>query len=227
MGLKGVAGAGAAEDVDSPCPKLNPEEEGCCTEGIAPPSLFFGTPNVPKLVGNGVCGVWTGVFWVDAPKEKDWFTVGACVSGLPNVEKGPFDTAAGVPNILEAFSGLLTTCIGTLEAGFPKVVELGVDAGMPNLGKLVGWPKLDTLSIDGGDAAATGLKTAAPGLSPGPKIDGVAESPKDLLSGTKRLCSSCWTSTCSVSTSSSTSIHPSRIAWATEVPLITAVNDRR
>lgn len=221
MGLRGVAGAGAVEDVDSPCPKLNPEELGCCTEGIAPPSLFFGTPNVPKLVGDGVGGVWTGAFWVDAPKEKDWFTMGVCVSGLPNVEKGPFDTATGVPNKLGALS------IGTLEVGFPKVVELGVDAGMPNLGKLVGWPKLDTFSIGGGLAAAAGLKTAAPGLSPGPKIDGVAESPKDLLSGTKRLCSSCWTSTCSGSISSSAWTHPSRIAWATEVPLITAVNDRR
>lgn len=60
-----------------------------------------------------------------------------------------------------------------------------------------------------------------------PKIDGVVESPNDLFSGTKRLCSSFWTSSCSASRSSSASTQPSRIAWATDVPLITAVNDRR
>lgn len=49
----GVAGVGR-EAVDGAVPKLNPGKVGCFADANALGSSFLATPNVPKLVADGV-----------------------------------------------------------------------------------------------------------------------------------------------------------------------------
>jgi len=54
-----AAGGAAAAGAGVPFPKLNPEIEGCGTEGNADGSSFFGMADIPKVDCDGVAGGWT------------------------------------------------------------------------------------------------------------------------------------------------------------------------
>lgn len=91
----------------------------------------------------------------------------------------------------------------------------------PNGLKLAGWPKIE-------ETDEVGVKVVAVGLSAVPNVDVDVDigAPNVLVSGMNRLFSSSWESPAS-GFDSSDSIKPSRIALATDTPLMTAVRDRR
>lgn len=85
--------------------------------------------------------------------------------------------------------------------------------------KLAGWPKIEEMD-------EVGVKVVAVGLSAVPNVDVDVGPPNGLVSGMNRLFSSSWESPAS-GLDSSDSIKPSRMALATDTPLMTAVRDRR